>query len=89
MTFFGQAATRMQPGFLARRERFDHERKRLGPEQEPRMIEVLKTMKSKPPVKLKDERARRRLDDLNGVTRSGRRQYAPSQVHYPAATAAE
>ncbi len=79
VTYFGQAASGVQPGFLARQARFEHERKRLGPEQEPAMIEVLQTVKSKPPIKVINDDARRRLDRLVAVTRSGRRQYAPRQ----------
>ena len=81
VTYFGQASEGLQPGFHARQVRFDHERKRLGSDQEPQIIEVFQTMKSKPPIKLKDNSARRRLDRLIAVTRSGRRQYSPTQVH--------
>ena len=81
ITYFGEAAAGLPPGFLARQARFDHERKRLGSKDEPKMIEVLRSLKSKPPVKLKDASARRRLDQLIAVTRSGRRQYSPTQVH--------
>lgn len=81
VTYFGQASEGLQPGFHARQVRFDHERKRLGPDQEPQIIEVLQSIKSKPPIELKDDSARRRLDRLVAVTRSGRRQYSPTQVH--------
>ena len=80
MTFFGQASEGLQPVFRARQDRFDHERKRLRSDQEPQMIEVLRSTKSKPPIKLKDDSARRRLNELVAVTRSGRRQYSPTQV---------
>ena len=78
--FFGQASEGLQPGFHARQIQCDHDRKRLGPDQERQMIEVLQTVKSKPPIELKDDSARRRLDRLVAVTRSGRRQYSPTQV---------
>jgi hypothetical protein len=81
VTFFGLAAAGLQPGFEARHKRCEHERKRLGPEQEPQMIEVLESIKSKPPVELKDDSARHRVNRLVAVTRSGRRQYAPTQVN--------
>lgn len=79
VTFFGQAAKALQPGFKARQKKFDHERKRLGPKQEPKVIDILETMKSKPPITLKDDSARQRLNRLVAVTRSGRRQYALRQ----------
>ncbi len=81
VTYFGQASEGLQPGFHARQVCFDHERKRLGPDQETQMIEVLQSIKSKSPIELKDDNARRRLDRLVAVTRSGRRQYSPTQVH--------
>ncbi len=80
VTYFGQAASGVQPGFLARQACFEHERKRLGPKQEPAMIEVLQTVKSKPPIKVTNDGERRRLERLVAVTRSGRRQYAPLQI---------
>jgi hypothetical protein len=81
VTYFGQAASGVQPGFLARQASFEHERKRLGPKQEPEMIEVLQTVKSKPPIKVTNDGERRRLERLVAVTRSGRRQYAPLQIN--------
>jgi hypothetical protein len=80
MTYYGQAVAAIQPGFMARQQRFDHERKRLGHDEEPRMIDVLETVKSKPPKMLKGKKARHTLERIVAVTRSGRRQYAPDQI---------
>jgi hypothetical protein len=79
-TYFGAAAQGVQPGFLARQKEFEHERKRLASDQEPHMIEVLQTMKSKPPIRVEDEGVRRRLDRLVAVTRTGRREYSTAQL---------
>ena len=80
VTYFGQAATTVRPKFLARQQQFAHDRKRLGPEQEPQMIEVLQGMKSKPPIEVKDDAVHRRLESLVAVTRSGRRQNSGMQA---------
>lgn len=78
-TFFGQAASAVQPGFLARQACFDHERKRLGQDEEPKMIDVLQTVKAKPPLRMTGDDARLRLERLTAVTRSGRRRYGTRQ----------
>lgn len=80
VTFFGQASEGLRPGFQARQVRCEHERKRLEPDQELQMIKVLQSIKEKPPIELKDSAARRRLDRLVAVTRSGRREHSPTQV---------
>lgn len=80
VTFFGAAAASgLKPVFKARQANADFERKRLEPEKESRMIEVLQSLKKEPPIKITNESEQRRLDRLVAVTRTGRREFAPRQ----------
>lgn len=77
--FFGQTPSAMA-ACEARQQEFDHERKRLGQDQEPHMIEVLNSVRSSPPKAARGAGAQHRLDQLVAVTRSGRRERATPQL---------
>jgi len=74
VTYFGQALEEIRPGFQARLDKFDHERKRPDEDKEQRMIGVLGKCKEGSPIKLSNA-GQRRLDELVAITRSGRRKH--------------
>lgn len=74
VTYFGTAAMEVQPVCAARREMFDHERKRPDKTIEDGMAATLSRMIAEPPAILRDPPELRRLKRIAAVSRSIRRE---------------